>query len=101
MSMLAIPRHGFHVDELHIRPPEPVTAAVALTNRMAPVQVLTDYGPDSSPVAAEDSGNWVLRWLKSLVRYSIILVPLMLALVVLLFRRRETLDALSWAELKG
>ena len=68
-----------------------VTAAVALTNRMAPVQVLTDYGPDSSPVAAEDSGNWVLRWLKSLIRYSIILVPLMLALVVLLGAARAYL----------
>jgi uncharacterized membrane protein YraQ (UPF0718 family) len=66
-----------------------VAAAVALTNRTAPVQVLAHYGSDSTPVAAE--GNWALRWLKSLVRYSIVLVPLMLVLVVLLGAARAYL----------
>jgi len=69
-----------------------VVAAVALTNRLAPVPIFATEPPLAEGLlAAEDTGNWIVRWLKSLFRFSVILVPLMLVLVVLLGAARAFL----------
>lgn len=68
-----------------------VFGAAALVNRVTPGSTVPP-GADEPPVLAPGAqGNWALRWFQSLVRFSVLLVPMMLALVVLLGAARAFL----------
>ena len=68
-----------------------VLGAVLLTNRLAPPSPSWDPSAFAPELPREQTPRWIVRWVTSLLRYTLVLVPLMLVIVVLLGAARAFL----------